>query len=191
MVKTYTRFVILGKNFLWVLVALMIVLVVWIASDNTGEGGSRVNFSNIRQSANLQNIMQKPHYQGVDARNNPYTVTASTATQQDKDTVLLDTLRADMMNKNGAWTALNAGAGVLNTATKILEMSDGVEVFYDGGYQFRTARAHVDIDQGTATGDLPIQGQGPVGTLEAKTFSILDHGNVIHFNDSVRMVLYQ
>ena len=86
-VTRHTRIVALSKHFLVLLVAAVIALVVWIGSDNSGENKARMVFSNIAKSANLQNIMMKPHYQGVDARNRPFTVIADTATQVDKDNV--------------------------------------------------------------------------------------------------------
>jgi len=191
MVKTYTRFVWFGKNFLWMLVAGMIALVVWIGSGNSGDGTARLVFTNIPKSESLQNVMMKPHYQGVDAHNKPFTVTAEHGVQQDKDTMLLDTLRADMIGANGEWMAMNAGAGELNNTAKTLKLTKSVELFYEGGYQFRTDHADVDIGKGTASGDSPVQGQGPAGTLEAKNFSIVDRGDVIHFNGAVKVILYQ
>lgn len=187
----YTRFVLFGKFFLWSLATGIIVLVVWTASNNSGDNGGRMVFTSVPKSENLQNIMQKPRYQGVDIHNRPYTIDADSAIQQDKDTVLLKNVNADMTSDSGAWVALKAGSGILNTNTKQLELLQNVEVFYEGGYQFRTNHAHVDISKGSAQGDSYIEGQGGAGKIEAKSFSILERGNIIHFNDSVRMLLYQ
>lgn len=187
----YTRFVALSKRSLWVLVALMVAGVVWIASDNTGENGARIVFSSIKKSGALQNVMQKPHYQGVDASNRPYTIIADEATQIDKDNVTLTKMRADMVLSNGSWIALNAGKGSLNLLTKQLELTGEVDVFYEGGYEFRSDHAHVDIDKGSAYGNSPVEGQGPLGTLMADGFTVSEHGKTIHFNGSVRMKLYR
>ncbi len=190
-VAKYTRLVHLGKNFLWILAAGIIALVVWIASSNNGENGGRMVFANVPKSKELQNLMQKPRYQGVDVHNRPYTIEANNALQQDKDTIILENVSADMTGDNNAWIALKSGSGILNTATRQMELLKGVEIFYEGGYQFRTDHAHVDIAKGSATGDSHIEGQGGAGTIEAKRFSILERGNIINFNGSVRMLLYQ
>ena len=145
--SNYTRFVELSKRFLWVLVAVMVGVVVWIASYNTGENGARIVFSNIPKSGVLQNIMSKPHYQGIDVRGRPYTVAADKAA--------------------------------------------GIDVFYEGGYEFRTDHAHVDIQKGSAYGDAAIEGQGNLGTLQADGFSMGTHGETIHFTGSVKMMLYR
>lgn len=187
----YTRFVAVSKRSLWVLVALMVGVVVWIASYNTGEHGARIVFSNVTKGVTLQNIMSKPHYQGVDGRNRPYTVIAEKALQIDKENVSLEKISADMIMSSGAWIVMNAGSGVINLQTKQLELRDGIDVFYEGGYEFRTDTAHVDIQKGSAYGEAKVEGQGPFGTLQADGFTVGERGGTIHFNGSVRMKLYR
>jgi len=187
----YTRFVSLSKRFLWVLVAGMICLIVWVASDNGSESSARVVFSNLSKSGILQNIMANPHYQGVDAKNRPYTVMADKATQLDKDVVSLVNIRADIALEKDVWIAMNAGSGTLNLLTKQLELFGGVDVFYDKGYEFRTPQVKIDIQGGSAYGEEEVEGQGPIGTLKAKGFAITGHGNSIRFNHSVRIKLYR
>lgn len=193
-VQRYTRFVMFGKRFLWVLVAGLVGLVIWIASDNGGENGTRLVFSSATKNENLENIMVSPHYQGLDSHDKPYTVIADTARQIDKDTVVLSNISADMLTSRQStdtWMALTAKEGTLNTKTKKMKLTGGVSLFYEGGYEFRSDHADVDIQQGTAYGDALVEGQGPLGTLTAKGFSVSDHGEVIRFNGSVRMKLYR
>jgi|CXWL01.1.fsa_nt_gi hypothetical protein len=187
----YTRLVLLGKNLLWVLAAGIIALVVWIASNNNADNGGRMVFTNVPKAADMQNIMQKPRYHGVDVHNRPYTIDADSALQKDKDTVVLQNVSADMTGDNNAWIALKSGSGELNMTTKEMELLQGVEVFYEGGYQFRTDHAHVDIGKGSVFGDSHIEGQGAAGTIKANSFTITERGNIINFNGSVRMLLYQ
>ena len=192
--RSYTRFVIFGKNFLWVLAAGLVGVVIWIASDNSGENGQRLVFSAVTKNENLENVMLKPHYQGLDAKNKPYTVIAEKATQLDADTVALASISADMLQSGTSketWLALTAKEGVLNTKTKKMRLAGGVNVFYQGGYEFRSEHADIDIHGGTAYGDAPVEGQGPAGTITAKGFSVSNHGESIRFNGSVRMKLYR
>ena len=190
-IARYTRFVALSKRSLWALVAAMIALVVWIASDNTGANKARIVFSGAGKSEETQSVMTNPHYQGMDAKNQPFTIVADQATQIDDEHVALKNIRADLSMVNGKWVAVTAGSGVMSLGPRQLELQDGVEIFYDGGYEFRTARASIDIKKGTAEGDSPIEGQGPLGILKAKRFSIKKSGKVIIFNGSVRMKLYR
>ncbi len=190
-VAQYTRYVSLGKIFLWLFSIGIIGIVLWIASNNNPDNGGRMVFNNVPKSDDVQSIMQKPSYQGVDVHNRPYTVDADSAVQQDKDTVLLKNISADMATDNNAWVVLRSGSGTINNTSKQMELLQGVELFYEGGYQFRTDHAHVDIGKGSVVGDSYIEGQGAAGTIQAKRFSIEERGNIINFNDSVRMLLYQ
>lgn len=193
--KNYSFLVRFGKFFLWVLAAGIIAIVVLIGRGESPDSGGRIVFNNTStlppKSEDLQSVMKKPNYHGIDAHNRPYTISADTGVQQDKETVVLENIAAEMTGDNNAWIALNAGHGVMNTTTKQLELTDGVEVFYDSGYQFRTDHAHVDINHGSATGDSKIEGQGEAGTLQAKSFSISERGDVINFKGAVKVVLYQ
>lgn len=190
-VARYSRFVLFGRGFLWVMIAGVISAMIYIASDNSGVESGRVVFSKIKTVIAMQNVMNKPYYQGLDKDNLPYTVIAEKATQQDSDTVLLETIKADMETKDGKWLALQSGEGVLKVKDKQLTLTKNVDMFYDGGYEFRTAEAYVDIRAGAASGDKPVQGQAPMGTLTADSFIVLDRGAVIKFNGSVRVILYR
>jgi lipopolysaccharide export system protein LptC len=186
----YTRFVYLIKRFLWLLAACVLAGVIYIASDNTGEHAQRIILSAIPHSDTLQPVMNKPHYQGLDKENEPYTVNATTATQKDANTVDMDTVTADMIKKGGRWLGLNSDKGELNTQTKQMLLNGHVTLFTDGGYEFRSDHAHVDIQQGNADGDSPVEGQGPPGTLTANSFTSDGKKHIITFNGSVRMILY-
>ncbi len=187
----YTKFVSLGKNVLWLLIAIIIGTIIWIASSDRGEQGSRLVFTNDQQAIEVENKMIKPHYQGLDERNNPYTVFADSALQKDENTVILKTVSADMQQEDGTWLALKSGSGELKIEEEKVFLTDHVNMFYEGGYEFESDYAHVDIGKGTAYGDSPIQGQGPIGTLKANRFEVEDRGKIIRFNGSVRLKLYR
>lgn len=190
-VARYTKFVALGKNILWLLIAFIIGTIVWIASSDKGEQGSRLVFTNDQHTEAIENEMIKPHYQGLDERNNPYTVFADSAIQKDENTVILKSVSADMQQEDGTWLALKSGSGELKMEEEKIRLSDTVNMFYEGGYEFESDYANVDIGKGTAYGDSPIQGQGPIGTLRADRFEVVNRGEIIRFNGSVRLKLYR
>lgn len=191
----YTRLVLFGKNFLSLMAVGIITIVIWIASDNNSDNSGRMIFTSIQQTEETQNIMKNPRYYGVDVHNRPYTIIADSATQKDKDEtkdiIALNKIYTEMTSDNGAWIILNSGYGEINMITKQIELSQDVEVFYEGGYQFRTKDAHVDIAKGFVQGNSHVEGQGGAGTIEASSFYILERGNIIKFNGSVRMLLYK
>src|SRR5689334_21541212 len=111
-VARYTRFVVFGKHFLWVMLALMLLLVGWIANYNSEEGSRRIVFTNASQAPEaLQNIMENPRYQGLDAHNQPYNILADRATQVDENHLALDNVRAEITQHDGTWIALNSKTG--------------------------------------------------------------------------------
>lgn len=186
-----TRIVVFSRGFLWFMIALVIALIFYTASDNDTTGGARLVFSKIKEVGNLQNVMKNPFYHGLDKNNMPYSVSADEAIQQDSDTILLKNIKADMDTKSAKWLALHAGEGIFKMEAQHLTLTNGVDMFYDGGYEFRTERAFVDIGESTASGDVPVEGQGPMGTLTADRFSITERGQKIRFEGSVKMVIYR
>jgi len=62
-----------------------------------------------------------------------------------------------------------------------LDLFGRVELFQDKGNTFRTDSAHVDIANGTAEGNDPIEGNGPFGDIRAEGFRIEERGDVVHF----------
>lgn len=186
----HTRVVVVSRWSLWGLIGIVVLAIVWVASSNTGKDGGRLVFSSVSKNENMQNVMEQPRYQGMDQNNQPFTVIADRAIQKDKDVIELSNIRADINQNDGKWLALNSGVGELNLQTKKIKLEQGVNMFYDGGYEFRTSMANVDIDGGTAKGNEHIEGQGPAGTIQADSFVIENRGQVIKFNGSVRMKLY-
>ena len=190
-VASITRLVLLGRNALWGMIALVIALLFYMAADNKTTDGARLVFSKIKQVGDLANVMKNPNYQGLDKDNMPYSVMADEAVQQDAETVLLTNIKADMATKNDKWLALHAGEGELKITGKTLQLSKKVDMFYDGGYEFRTERAFVDMAKGEASGDVPVEGQSPMGVLTADRFSVTSRGEKILFQGNVKLTIYR
>lgn len=186
----HTRVVVASRWSLWGLIAFLVIALIWVAADDNGGEGARLVFSASKPQQAEQNVMQQPRYQGLDNRNQPYVVVADKAIQQDKNTVLLYNIRADMNQNDGTWLALNSTEGTLQTDKESLYLSKGVQLFYEGGYEMNTEDAYVDVQAGSAYGNTPVTGQSPMGTLEADSFAVKDKGRLIEFNGSVRMKLY-
>jgi lipopolysaccharide export system protein LptC len=190
-VARYTRFVSFGKHFLWLMLAFLVVMVGWIATYNSEEGSKRIVFTSASQvPENLQNIMENPRYQGLDAHNQPYNILADRATQIDENHLTLDVVRAEITEHDGTWIAINAKNGAIDIQNKQLQLTGGVEAFSDTGYTLRTDHAQVDINKGNAYGDSHIEGQGPVGTIQAESFEAEDRGQVVRFKGNVKVRIY-
>lgn len=188
-VRRYTRFVLFSKWLLWIAAGGLFVAVVVMSWVNTGDGSARLVFTNPQQSQQGEEVMLRPHYQSVDKNDQPFNVTADTATQKDAETVLLKNLNADMSFKDSRWAALSANEGTLRTNKKKLDLAGAVNMFYDGGYEMRTELALVDMAAGSIEGPKPVEGQGPSGTLKADRFKVREKGKVLYFEGNVKVTL--
>ncbi|MDX1975627.1 MAG: LPS export ABC transporter periplasmic protein LptC [Rickettsiales bacterium] len=190
-VSHYTRIVWALKRFLWALLVLMIVAVIWVASDDGSSKGGRIVFSTGLTSADeTQPRMDKPHYQGIDENNQPYTITATQAVQKTANTVVMDDVTADMLQNDGKWIALKSKVGEYNTDERSLVLSGGISLFADGGFEFRTKEAIMHMKTGITEGNSHIEGQGAPGIITADRFTMDNKQHIIRFNGSVRMILY-
>lgn len=189
----YTRFVLFGKHALWVLAALCSLALVVVANINRGDATSRITLDGDGAKTPQKPepaAMLRPRYQGLDSNNRPFNVTADRAIQRDANTVLLSRIDADMTMDEASWLALSAANGTYYMKEKLLDLKNGVQMFYEGGYEFRTPEALVAVDAGAAKGEKPVEGQGPLGTLKADRFTILNRGAILRFNGNVNVVLY-
>jgi lipopolysaccharide export system protein LptC len=147
--------------------------------------------------------VKQVQYNGVDANNRPYSITAESAMQpqnaaptggegqaaatqadaavKNDDVINLKQLIADMTMSDGAWVAVTADDGVYHRDAGRVDLSGNVTLFHDTGLTFETDAATVDLKNDTASGDQPIEGQNADGQLAAQGFEVRDDGQTIIF----------
>lgn len=188
----YSRFVRLAKYFLPLVAGTVILLVaVWPELKSDPEKFS-LGLSDVRvETAGGQRVINA-RFTGVDSENRPFSITAESVIQaaSGDDGVELTQPKADVTLAGDSWVAIAAPNGLFRRDDEILDLTGGVDVFHDDGYEFRTAEARLNFSQSSATGDTPIRGQGPFGTIEAEGFRILGTGDSIYFTGKSRLVLY-
>lgn len=180
----------MGKRALILLAVLMAVSIIAISNYNSGEKSGRVVLSGSEEKEKSQAVMVNPRYYGVDKKNRPFTVRASEATQQDAQNVALTNVAADILLEDTKWLAVTADQGNIVKQGEEILLKNNVYMFYEGGYEFRSNYAMIRPDTGYATGNQPIEGQGPSGTLQANNFEVLDYGDKLIFRQNVKMTLY-
>lgn len=189
---SYTRFA-NSMRIILPLVAMAIVVLV-IAWPQLTERPKRfsLNVSDIAMTESGAQQIVNARFTGTDSKNRPYTVTADTASQAKNAPDMIDLAfpKADITLQNGAWLALSAESGTFNRKIQVLNLMGGVNIFHDVGYQLSTAAANIFMKDGSAAGDKPVSGQGPIGTVEASGFRILDGGKRVIFTGKSRLVLY-
>ncbi len=173
-----------------VTVALVLVVALWsefVAIEEQFEDTGGV--LSIEDAERLR--MTQPRYSGVDQDGQPFQVTADGAQRDetDKDLVLLENPVADVTLSDGAWVLLRAENGVYNQTSEVLNLDGDVQLFHDGGYEFHTPVAVIDLADGIASGDQGVVGNGPFGDVDADGFVIKDDGMTIEFTGRAMVTL--
>lgn len=186
----YTRFVRLSKITLLFLIIGMLGMVVALPVINKDTSGVRIALSSNQESPESVPMMKNPRFQGMDSQNQPYTVTADSALQQDLDTVLLKKVQADVTFKDKTWISIDADQGILKLSEENLVLIGNVNVFYEEGYEMHTESVSFELAEGLAYSDTPLEGQGKMGYIKAAGFTAHDRGARLEFKGPVKLVLY-
>ncbi len=189
-VRRHSYLVGISKKLLWGIVALLLLGLAYLIWGEAGREGVRVVFSGMVKATGDAPAMLNPRYQGLDIHNRPFTITAEKAVQAGGNVVDLYAINADITLEHESWLALKAETGKLDMQNKQLDLFRDISMYYEGGYEMRTQEAHVDIQRGSAYGNVPVEGQGPLGTLKANAFEVQDRGARLIFNGAVKMKIY-
>ncbi|MGH6927161.1 MAG: LPS export ABC transporter periplasmic protein LptC [Dongiaceae bacterium] len=132
--------------------------------------------------------MENARFVGVDAEGRSYNVTADRAIQSTDDDqhIILQQPRADIVLADGTKIAIRSDTGGLQRDTRTLDLSGSVTLLQDGGYEFRTNKARIDLNGRTAAGDAIVEGHGPTGEIRADGFEITDRGERVVFRGRTR-----
>jgi lipopolysaccharide export system protein LptC len=135
-------------------------------------------------------VMDNPRFVGTDAEHRPYQLTAASASQRGKadQLVYLKEPKADILMKNSGWVAMAARAGIYDKKAETVDLSGGMTLFYDRGYQFASESARIDMRAGTAEGRQPVIGHGEAGRIEGEGFQLFDRGARIIFTGRSKAV---
>jgi len=169
---------------------LMVIALVWIANFNQTKERFNLSFSSVEEGENDRPMMINPKLQGMDAKGNPYTVTAKTAAQIDAENVELRQLQADITTESQNWVTIFADEGSLNSAADVLFVRGNVRLFHDAGYQFNTESALVDMANEMVKGEKPVRGTGLLGSIQSNAFQLWSKQHHIRFDRRVKVVIY-
>lgn len=178
------------KRILAVFAVLGVIAIGVMAYFNTVDNRFQLDFSTIESADTLPPVMVNPLYQGMDKDGRPFTVTAELAIQQDAEEVALQTLQADITMQNGTWVTIKSRHGHVELETRTLYLDQEVQFYHDAGYSFMTNSVTIDMKTGVARGTEAIQGNGPMGALQANGFVIATEKDHIRFGDNVKLVVY-
>ena len=184
------RYVGILKLLLPAIAAVLIALVAFWPQLRERTNEFRVQFVTIGSEEAETVQMINPRFLGIDKVDRHYTITAGRATQMDDGRINLENPRGDMALANGAWIVISGNTGTYYKARQVLDLVGSVNLYHDSGYEFHTEQASINLQEGTAAGDMPTTGQGPAGHVQSEGFRIFDQGDRVHFIGKARLVLY-
>ncbi|MEK9660841.1 MAG: LPS export ABC transporter periplasmic protein LptC [Alphaproteobacteria bacterium] len=159
-----------------------------------GDDRIEIDFAAVGPSGGPKPQVLNPRVLGIDAQSRPFTITADlgsrTQTDDGRDVYLFDQPKADITLKDGSWVAVTSESGRYEENTQTLFLHDNVNLFHDSGYEFTTEAARFDVARDEASGDEPVHGQGPFGTLDSEGFRVLEGGERIIFTGKARMTIF-
>ncbi len=188
----YSRFVHMMKYLLPAVAMVLVALVAVWPHLKTKDNSFRIGISALKARETGDPSMVNARYVGSDQNDQLFSITADLVKNAMKDaaTVELVMPKADITLEDGSWLVLTAETGVFSRAAKTLELSGAVNLFHDSGYEFRTERTTIDLDNGSAVGTEPVKGQGPFGDLSGEGFVVREKGKTIIFTGKARLFIY-
>ena len=134
--------------------------------------------------------MVMPRLTGIDDDGYPFVVTAATAVQEARgsDMVRLEDVTAEISLKEGK-LHVEAARGVVDTRQHLLDISGGIRLTSEDGYDARSPAAKADLKAGTVRGDNGIEATGSFGRITADRFTMNRDTRQLRFTGNVRMVL--
>lgn len=187
----HRRSVTIARRVLPVLAVLLLAALAVFPDLRSGAGIGRVSYHTHGTAADAaQSRMTAARYHGVDGRGEPFTLTASRASQLSHDRIALSDPKGDITLKSGAWVMLSAKRGLYRQNDQVLAMHDHVRLYRDDGTTMLTRRADIDLKSGSAEGRTPVTAYGPFGTLHAKDgFAVADRGGLVVFKGRSHLLL--
>lgn len=142
-----------------------------------------VEFGRISISDNKLTI-EAPKLTGFTQDSRPYSVTAESAAQDlgSPNVIELKGILGQVGLANRGDSELRAKAGVYDTKSGNLSLSNGIEIEATGGYQVLLQDALVEVRKGRIITDKPVRAIFPDGTLDAQRVEITEHGDRVSFS---------
>jgi lipopolysaccharide export system protein LptC len=170
--------------------ALAVVVLVYVLQPRE-TGRMALTFERLSRVEN-DLAMIKPRLSGTDDDGLPFMVSAASAMQEGRgsDRVRLEGVVADISLKDGGALHLTATKGVVDTKRHLLEVSNGIHVTSQDGYDARTESAKADLKAGTLHGESRIEAEGKFGRVTADRFALNRETRQLQFSGNVQMLIY-
>jgi lipopolysaccharide export system protein LptC len=145
----------------------------------------------VRSDVNIR--MTNPNFQGRTEAGKPFLVTAASAVEDnaDPDRVTLDKPVLTVDIGGPEWTKITAASGVYRKDTRMLDLRGHVTLDDYRGNHLLTEHALADTAKSNVEGDTHISGHGPLGAIDASSYSLRDGGAYLLFQGRVKSIIQQ
>lgn len=131
--------------------------------------------------------MVNPRFTGRNLAGESYVITADTAQRRRNDPNTIDLTNPKLVDDKGS--EIDAPVGVYYQQDNYLDLFRLVSVTDSTGNQLRTSAARIYVDEGRVAGLDPLEGSGPLGSLRADTYEIVDNGDRVILRGNVDMTI--
>ena len=133
--------------------------------------------------------MEAPRLAGFTRDARPYEFTARAAAQDltKPDVLELKDIRAKIEMQDKAVVEMTAAAGLYDTKSDRMTLTDDIRLSSSAGYSGRLSEATVDVSKGNIVSEHPVEVVLLNGTLNANRLEVVDNGEVIRFDGGVAM----
>lgn len=125
---------------------------------------------------------------GFDKDNLPYSITAATAVQDDKNSslVVMDDVSGTLRKPDGRELGLSAKEGRFNVKTKALDLSGDVALTLQSRFRATMDKAEVGVEDRTLSSDAGVHVTFEGGEIRSEGIDITDSGSRVLFRNGVK-----
>lgn len=133
-------------------------------------------------------VVSDTRFTGFDKQQQPYTVTARTAVQDENDSkkVHLAGVSAQVRRQNGEAVDVKSDKAIYDAASKMIDLNGGVEITTKNGLKATMATARINIRSQDLKTDVPVTVIQGGSTIAANGLEISDDGKRILFFNGVK-----
>jgi lipopolysaccharide export system protein LptC len=135
--------------------------------------------------------MEAPRLTGFTRDNRPYKVTAEAAAQDIANPTVLELsgIKGTTEMQSKATVDVTAIAGLYDTKSEQLTLSQHIHVVSSDGYEGFLTEARIDVRSSRMTSEKPVEILLPNGKLNGNRLEVHDSGALVRFDGGVKLVL--
>jgi lipopolysaccharide export system protein LptC len=135
--------------------------------------------------------MEAPKLRGYTRDNRAYDVTAEGAAQDimKPDVIELSGIKAKIEMQDKGIVNVNAVAGIYNTKSELLTLTQYILLTSSSGYEGHLTEAVFDVKKGHIVSEHPVEVLMMSGVINANRLEVIDNGTVLRFDGGVAMTV--